>query len=134
MTTAYCKVDKIRLERDDGRARICSAANADRAGGVTGTCSCCTGYKLCDKVVRTMSSKRIKPDLSLLPHVGDPVEYYYQGESEMVQVEEILLIDEIPFARISRSSDALLVLVACSDMEKTHIGWIVDEDNTFHEW
>jgi hypothetical protein len=46
MATAYCKVEKIRLERDDSRWERCDARDSDAKGGKKNTCSKCTGYKL----------------------------------------------------------------------------------------
>lgn len=76
-----------------------------------------------------MRSFKVHRDTSLLPHVGDTVEYYYRGENNVAAVEEIVFIGEEPYARISPSKNKM-VLIVCADMEKTRSGWIVEEENT----
>jgi hypothetical protein len=49
MTTAICRVDGIRLERDDRRWENCSACDSDGdPDGVPETCLVCTSYELQD--------------------------------------------------------------------------------------
>jgi hypothetical protein len=62
-------------------------------------------------------------------HVGDAVEYFYRGEGNLVQVEEIVRIDGVPYARISPSGNTVH-LVACANMGKTSTGWIINEEIT----
>lgn len=49
MTTVRCKVDNVRLVRDDTRYNFCDARNNDGdQKGIPNTCSVCTGYELLD--------------------------------------------------------------------------------------
>lgn len=49
MATAICKVDNVRLVRDDSRWNYCDARDSDgNSEGIPNTCSVCTGYELLD--------------------------------------------------------------------------------------